>query len=690
MHVLLLLGSAVFLGLMSFAAYWVHQRFGEKIKFLLDIIMLTRISTAVLVLGAFILLLNDQGRDLTVGLADSYLKGLLFLLAVALWAVQSWYWSRLLVDREYGDHTQYSGFQRFLIRHIPRLLGVLAFAFAIKALWHAADDGGVGLAYVIIASGLAIAFYALTQYRRKLQKRISSLVNSSFEVFEDWLYKIIMGVSIAVILVFSIWAYSSPVSMGFTLGAGTVFFIAMASIVPVGSMMVAITHTYKFPLISSLLLIAIAFSSFNDNHAIRSIEQPAQQITAEKAFDRWLLQGNINEKRQIVVVATAGGGIRAAYWTSSVLGALQDRETGFRDKLFAISGVSGGSVGATVFTSLLNQDVKALCQGTPSTCYQEKGESILSRDFLGPTITAMLYPDLMQRFLPIAILPDRARALERSWEVSWKLSTSESNNALSNGLTQLYGPEQTGNRWLPLLFLNATHEESGSRIITSPMRIEQTTFADSIDFYQTHPCDVHASTAAHSSARFTYVSPAGRISQGECSAGESDSPLRDTHLVDGGYFENYGAATAADLLGWLATEAEQRNIQIQPIVIQISNDVNIPENILDDNYLPDANPTRFMNETLAPLNTLLNTRSARGEMEFINLYRWTRDLKKTHDSCFFHFRFYPDEGNEPALGWVLSEKSQKWIQDHLLHQNREMFESLLRTLSSKQCSSPIN
>ena len=60
-----------------------------------------------------------------------------------------------------------------------------------------------------------------------------------------------------------------------------------------------------------------------------------------------------------------------------------------------------------------------------------------------------------------------------------------------------------------------------------------------------------ASTAAHNSARFTYVSPAGKlVSSGEKSQNRSHSGKKSQnrgYVIDGGYFENYGALTALEL-----------------------------------------------------------------------------------------------------------------------------------------------
>jgi hypothetical protein len=118
-----------------------------------------------------------------------------------------------------------------------------------------------------------------------------------------------------------------------------------------------------------------------------------------------------------VVVATAGGGIRAAYWTATVLGELHDCIPELDDHLFAVSGVSGGSVGATVYRNVIagvsdpptceNPDTHAPLSGA-RTCTQE----VLEGDFLGPAVTALLYPDTLQRFIPGVWLPDRAEALE--------------------------------------------------------------------------------------------------------------------------------------------------------------------------------------------------------------------------------------------------------------------------------------
>jgi ABC-type cobalamin/Fe3+-siderophores transport system ATPase subunit len=58
--------------------------------------------------------------------------------------------------------------------------------------------------------------------------------------------------------------------------------------------------------------------------------------------------------------------------------------------------------------------------------------------------------------------------------------------------------------WRPILLLNATHEESGKRIITSHVLVERNVFIDALDALHVLDRDVRANTAAHNSARFSY------------------------------------------------------------------------------------------------------------------------------------------------------------------------------------------
>ena len=199
-----------------------------------------------------------------------------------------------------------------------------------------------------------------------------------------------------------------------------------------------------------------------------------------------------------------------------------------------------------------------------------------------------------------------------------------------------------------------TWVETGKRVIASNVRIvgdtQSPTHSDAIDFFDTVQKDVPLSTAVHNSARFMYVSPAGTLK----------TPDGETwgHLVDGGYFENSGATTVFEILREIERSVDPALwTRIVPVVLMITNKPG-----LDDSAIPA--PGRFMNETLSPLNTLLNTRDARGS--------YARATLKDHVSSLgagpgcagsragIYLRFGLEDGKGPLpLGWVLSDLAQE-------------------------------
>ena len=268
----------------------------------------------------------------------------------------------------------------------------------------------------------------------------------------------------------------------------------------------------------------------------------------------------------MVIVATAGGGIRAAYWTATVLDRLESdfaKEGGLRPYLFAISGVSGGSVGATAFDAALAARDEGGCTSN-AAC--PSATTFLKADFLAPALASLVFVDAPASFLPDFGHSDRGAALEKSFE-------DASGGKLTRPFLSLfpYKRDAAGKEaapWRPILLLNATHEETGKRIITGHVKIERNVFIDSLDSLDVLGDDVRASTAAHNSARFSYVSPAGDL------GGDRGS------VIDGGYFENYGALTALEIARAASYElnvVRKESPKVKLVIVMISSDPGLQE-----------------------------------------------------------------------------------------------------------------
>src|SRR5579871_542612 len=114
---------------------------------------------------------------------------------------------------------------------------------------------------------------------------------------------------------------------------------------------------YRIPLVAPvILLITLGGLSPSSDHYYDARETYAgAKIPTVRPAE--VLETRIRQKKPIVLVATAGGGIQAAAWTAQVLAGLQNQSTHWQNAAFAdsvalISSVSGGATGSMFFMNL--------------------------------------------------------------------------------------------------------------------------------------------------------------------------------------------------------------------------------------------------------------------------------------------------------------------------------------------------
>jgi len=672
--------------------FWTRRRLAlawawQRVRDVGAIVHPCRFSVFVVVAGGALLLATAQGRELAVGLPEGgfFGGGLAFHACVLFWAFQSWYWSRLQLDVTFGldrGGDSYPSHAVWTLRETPRAIALAAYGVAgialalAQAWWHLAALAGVGaLFYWLLVRQLALTDALHRIFGDRARRIIGDPRRGVYRLRDlpPFSKAVLLG-SVALAAFFTLLVLIDPVAFGWALGAAAVPFLGFALMVPVGSLLVYWSHLSGahpgaldrrgYPVVTLLVLWAAVTGAVIDHHAVRTTAPipagnpgPAAREALPEAVERWHASAARtagNDVPPLVIVATAGGGLRAAYWTATVLGRLQDEAPDFRTYLFGISGVSGGSVGSAVFVTLLADGVPGpgpACAGGAAArkAFECAGQAVLAQDFLAPTAASMLFPDLMQRFVPLPVFPeDRAAALERAWERAWGAAGLANDTWTRRSFTALW---RRNGAHLPALFLNGTHVETGKRIITTNLKFDGSAFPDAYDFFALVSGDVLPSTAAHNSARFPYVSPAGTLRAG----GEDRG-----HIVDGGYFENFGAVTAEELLHAVIAALGRRGKTARPVLIQISNDPALAPDDLDVGRLEGPAPrasNRLGNEALSPPRTFLNARNARGILAH---KAFLRAAPADHRA---HFRLCDvKDSPEPALGWVLARSSLALMQ----------------------------
>ncbi len=651
----------------------------RRARMLYQVLLLVRFSVLLGVVCGLVLFFNDQAQDVLRVLGEDADWGRIawFVLATLLSALVAWWSARVMFYFRFRNPASWPHVFPRLKEYLPRLLGAAALLLVAGALFKASlsyttwtsRPGGTLLLLAGLFVLLAAVFVYVTTWRRTwfarwIGPRPQGLRSLRELTWQAWLPLVLaagLGFALMVLL-----AYRA-VAIAPALGTATVAMLAVVGLIPVGSALVYLGNRARLPVVSLVLIWMVICAYVAENHYVRPFagmdsyrlpappqSPPPPQPELEGYFDEWAaeLGPKPGAGVPVFIVAAEGGGIRAAYWTAIVLGELEDRGRAagldFARHVFAISGVSGGSLGAATFAALIaNQRAGAApkplagCpadEGVEPLTVRGQAERILRHDFLAPTVAVMLFPDLFQHTVPRGFLNDRAVALEQSFEAAW--DACEQGGWFGHPFRLLWSA--TPAFAIPPLFLNSTVVETGQRLIAAPVRVAEPSFSQALDSEQAIGAEVALSTAVHDSARFTYLSPDGLVRR-------QDAPGEWLRLVDGGYFENSGAVTAGEIVRNVRSASQSFGADaVLPIVIHISND---PETTDPADLLEQR---KWLDQALAPVKALLNTRAARG-------FQAREDLAR-RVAADIHFRLCRNRGEgraeqrkEPLpLGWALS------------------------------------
>jgi len=228
-----------------------------------------------------------------------------------------------------------------------------------------------------------------------------------------------------------------------------------------------------------------------------------------------------------IVVAASGGGIQAAAWTARVLTDLGTLDN-FQRSLRLVSAVSGGSVGAMNLLAGWRD-----CGPPPAPSPHPFDANAASRaSSLHAVGWGLVFKDLPRAVVPFFSSPlvDRGSVLEDAWKREERLRRPLPDPA---PLLSSWRAGISEHR-CPGVVFNAMVAETGEPLLFPTIALPATLAPYS--FYEHYPArDVAMTTAVRLSAAFPYVSPAAR-------ADADDGKHRYSHVVDGGYFDNYGVS----------------------------------------------------------------------------------------------------------------------------------------------------
>lgn len=337
----------------------------------------------------------------------------------------------------------------------------------------------------------------------------------------------------------------------------------------------------------------------------------------------------------MIVVAASGGGIQAAAWTARVLTGLEEVfGEDFARSIRVVSAVSGGSVGAMYF---INEYTSA---GPPPLTELEKIVERAEGSSLDKIAWGLIYPDLLRLYTSFGFGWDRGLALEDAFlrrELQWN-----NREIIKAGLYSWKRDAEAG--WRPGLILNTTIADTGERLPLSTIDLpadSQGSMTQAEFRRQLGNKDIKVVTATRLSAAFPFVSPAARA--------DVDGP--GSHIVDGGYYDNYGVSS---LVEWLDAELSKDGNEAKKVLfIQIHGAPTERKTELKTNR-------GWFYQAFAPVSTLLRVRStgqlSHNQVELALLIDYWKS-KVEIKPVVFEF-----SGENPPLSWHLNKKEKEAIE----------------------------
>lgn len=814
----------------------------------------TRVASLSVFVGFALLWNVTQVHDLFAEIKGDPAIGIPFWMAfyafvILVWAFPVYLSSKLSIDyyREYVDK---NAFGTFWPKYYPSLLVSLIFLAILFAVLFS-------LANLHLTSMVAETDSHFTIYWRELTSLAKDVTEPGFgtrtividrlsmrhllvlpiftvvigfitiyvvsRIDTKWETNIFTGIFIVIVSVLAIAMVAlDPLDTAEAFPRILLFPIVMGAWVPLLSYAAHWSHRLGVPLLICFAAVPTIYGLIvGDNHDVSgvAVTEKAERPDLDTILCRWA-EANSCSIRQIgcnptaatqcqspIIIAAAGGASRAAFYAGTVLGHFLDQTRNgpdaslyrdFNRQVLAISGVSGGALGAAVYSAAversrrgeggesntgpvpaaspeeiteaagppcLEEADKQLWFGAitlPSVSTPEVSKSwrsclqfILSGDFLTPAMASLTFHDL----LGFPWRGDRAVALEKAWEKSIFNATG------SNLLTEPFFVNRNGERsktWQPLMIFNGSSVETGRRIIVSRLNPNLCSandrsgssnssasctrvFKDSYDFHEllsdTQPatgfwtkrirtrsckcpigqrtcsCDVKLSTAISTSARFPIISPHGNIRN-------SRGQIID-RVVDGGYFEGFGALSALEFAEAVARRG------LRPFILLISNSPDLPDlPCLADRdpetaclvpsirakqqstfvgpCPPDADDLQWSSSVRATFGGLFSSRIARATHASVRLCSWARQQNErrfefarqfkwtstgTRDN-FALIRVWPQRNSFGdtkilSMSWWLSKPIQAYLNAQIeAPQNKEAVDKVLCVLSKDKASSP--
>jgi len=484
-----------------------------------------------------------------------------------------------------------------------------------------------------------------------------------------------------------------------------------------------------------------------DLHAVRVVAprssiDPDRRPTLQAMLDDWADACPEGDTLRPVIVAVSGGASRAAVWAARVISEADKQARAAHTGIFAVSSVSGGSLGAAAYVAWLRGMPAGQSPCAPLPQATLDGQATLMKyalgaDALGPLLAGTLFGDIPRALAGSVLIPaqlftrhatglarggDRAGALERAFERNWRdaLPSHPKPGALTPiGFDRPYlSLTLKAQTPVPLWIANGTDQQNGERLLTVPFQAEHKSisagkgrdagwpFEGAKDVLAVMHTDMPISAVIDNTCRFPLLSPVGELAPVDGTGDADAKPAMQ--IIDGGYFDNEGLQTAAELAGWMERRMAGNHLpkrSVRPILVQATADADGTPGTMDAGIprctgtfadTPEKGIGKPRGDQIsAPLAGVYGVRAGHTGVVLRQVLNTYCDKTDKNNDYFFNFYLYQEtdagrKATDVPLNWTLSGEMTDYIWNNAITYtaNEGERKGLIRALNPQTKPSP--
>ncbi len=328
----------------------------------------------------------------------------------------------------------------------------------------------------------------------------------------------------------------------------------------------------------------------NKLHVLHPVSPQGEELSVD-AYLKKYTEIHDTSKYHPYFLATYGGGLRASVWTMLLLEKMEEDNPRFYNSTLAMSGVSGGFVGLSMYNAIREEY-------NNKDTIRSKIDTIGKHNILSIEVAYLLGADLIRDMEPYRssfIYTDRAGRSMREYASLVQPDVAKRDTILKFGFRDYWrkGYDQSSSGFTPALIGNTTgtHGRYGVAFSVKPDTFNNV-FPAAVDILTVSKGSIKYLDATSTTERFPLFSPSGQIEE-------------KGHFLDGGYFENSGLLSLMNFYSYIQKNNQEHiPLDLARIILIINSKESYIRHVLGDGVI--AKNENSAGELLAIVSTVTN------------------------------------------------------------------------------------